>query len=286
MSSTTTTTTNDRIDTIGGSTVQHGPYNDRLYLMDLNPEDYPAIVDSIDKICGDKGYSKSFVIVPQELSEAFLDSDYVEEARVPGFFGGGSAGLFLGKFFSGERAERPEKALGQFRRVMSFHRRIHPGRLPRGFSFVRLRERNTKEMSKLYAEIFPDYPFPIDDPDFLARMMREKTLYFGIRRGERLAAVASAEINRRAGAAEMTDFVVLPEFRGRRLGIHLLRLLEQAALKRRLHTAYTIARLRSLGMNTVFLRSGYEFAGTLINNTRISTGIESMNVWYKRLNPS
>ena len=47
--------------------------------------------------------------------------------------------------------------------------------------------------------------------------------------------------------------------------------------------AYTIARAVSYGMNITFCKRGYTFAGTLINNTNISGGIENMNVWYKAL---
>ena len=81
----------------------------------------------------------------------------------------------------------------------------------------------------------------------------------------------------------MSDFAVLPDYRGAGLGRRLLRALEQGVRSRGISTAYTIARLNSVEMNTVFKRSGYQYAGTLINNTRISTGIESMNVWYKAL---
>ena len=50
-----------------------------------------------------------------------------------------------------------------------------------------------------------------------------------------------------------------------------------------MHTAYTIARSLSAGMNITFAKLGYVFAGTLTNNTNISGKIESMNVWYKLL---
>ncbi|WP_319558982.1 putative beta-lysine N-acetyltransferase [Marispirochaeta sp.] len=273
----------DRIETLGSSKIQHGPYNNRLYLMELAEEDFPGIVEKIDKICTEKGYAKAFVIVPEHCGSAFLEAEYREEARVPGFFDGTEDGLFMGKFYAEERDAAPTKKMEQFRRVMSFYRPILPGRLGRNLQFVKMKESDTPEMAKLYEEIFPDYPFPINDPEFLKETMGTKTLYFGIRDGKKLVALASAEINHSAGAAEMTDFAVLPKYRGQRLGVKLLRVLEQAAIQQGLPTAYTIARLDSMGMNMVFRRSGYKYAGTLVKNTRISTGIESMNVWYKKL---
>jgi len=48
-------------------------------------------------------------------------------------------------------------------------------------------------------------------------------------------------------------------------------------------TVYTIARLNSIPMNVTFLKRGYKYGGTLINNTNISGKIESMNVLYNYL---
>jgi len=47
--------------------------------------------------------------------------------------------------------------------------------------------------------------------------------------------------------------------------------------------AETIARAMSTGMNITFACCGYNYAGTLVNNTNISGSIESMNVWYKNI---
>jgi putative beta-lysine N-acetyltransferase len=81
----------------------------------------------------------------------------------------------------------------------------------------------------------------------------------------------------------MTDFATLPEARGKGLAGVLLSEMEKNMQRERIATAYTIARARSFGMNVVFARAGYTFAGTLVNNTNIAGGLESMNVWYKQL---
>jgi putative beta-lysine N-acetyltransferase len=82
---------------------------------------------------------------------------------------------------------------------------------------------------------------------------------------------------------EMTDFATLPELRGKGYSYYLLDEMEKNMSDTGIKTAYTIARARSYGMNTVFSRHSYIYAGTLVNNTNISGGIESMNVWYKKL---
>jgi putative beta-lysine N-acetyltransferase len=83
----------------------------------------------------------------------------------------------------------------------------------------------------------------------------------------------------------MTDFATRPDCRGRGLANHLLVQAEAAAEKLGIKTAYTIARAYSAGMNITFARNGYTFSGTLTHNTQISGKLESMNVWYKALQP-
>jgi len=59
--------------------------------------------------------------------------------------------------------------------------------------------------------------------------------------------------------------------------------MEEVVKEEGFKTAYTIARSKSTGMNITFARAGYGYQGKLINNTNISSGIESMNVWSKAL---
>jgi hypothetical protein len=48
-------------------------------------------------------------------------------------------------------------------------------------------------------------------------------------------------------------------------------------------TALTIARALSYPINATLARAGYAWGGTLVNNTNICGGFESMNVWYRAL---
>jgi putative beta-lysine N-acetyltransferase len=107
--------------------------------------------------------------------------------------------------------------------------------------------------------------------------------YFGCRLSGKLVALSSAEMDSEGLNVEMTDFATLPDYRGHGLAAHLLARMEAEMADAGMLTAYTIARAYSFGMNITFARAGYEFAGTLTNNTNISGGIESMNVWWKRL---
>ena len=135
----------------------------------------------------------------------------------------------------------------------------------------------------VYRLVFETYPFPIHQASYIAQTMEANIAYFGVFEKERLIAVSSAEMDSDSRNVEMTDFATLPECRGKSLATVLLHEMEKEMAARCFVTAYTIARALSYGMNITFGRCGYRFAGTLFKNTNISGGLESMNVWFKRL---
>ena len=46
----------DKIEKIGKSTIQHGKYNDRIYLMKLDKSDYPQIIEKLDLLAAKFNY--------------------------------------------------------------------------------------------------------------------------------------------------------------------------------------------------------------------------------------
>jgi len=88
----------DRIVTFGGSLIQHGPDNDRVYLMHLSPDDMPRILAHIDGLANDHGYSKIFAKVPASAEKPFRENGYTTEARIPRFFHLNEDGCFMGKY--------------------------------------------------------------------------------------------------------------------------------------------------------------------------------------------
>jgi putative beta-lysine N-acetyltransferase len=278
----------DTVERIGGSTIQHGPHSDRIYLMKLNADDLPDIIPEMDDLAAGRGYGKIFVKVPASAASLFLEHGYREEAHVPGFYHGQEAAAFLGKYSRPERAEDPRDE--EIRRILELAwekgRRPEAGAAAPPADDVEIalaRPREAEAMGRLYAEVFPTYPFPIQDPDYLRETMASHVAYYCARRGGRLIALASAERDREAANVEMTDFATLPDARGLGLAKRLLSRMEAAMVGEGLCTAYTIARALSPGMNAAFARLGYVFGGTLINNTNIGGDIESMNVWHKPL---
>lgn len=275
----------DVIETIGSSIIQHGPANDRVYLMKLHNDDAAGIVELLDRLAIASGYSKIFAKVPRWSIERFIAAGYEAEASIPAFFQDGAAACFMGKYFTTERKVEPQPQL--VKDILTAARVQEPAYtlapLHEDFALRVARKEDAVGMSEVYREVFATYPFPIHDPAFLRTAMGGSTVFFGAWKGERVAALSSAEIDFTSASAEMTDFATLPEHRSHGLALHLLQQMEEVVSTRGIKSLFTIARAYSYGMNITFARNGYLFGGTLTNNTNIFGSLESMNVWYKTL---
>ncbi|MGM0509460.1 MAG: putative beta-lysine N-acetyltransferase [Fusobacteriota bacterium] len=271
----------DKITKIGKSTIQHGKYNNRIYLMKLHHDDFPGIIEKLDVLAKKNNYSKIFAKIPTNFANSFLNDNYKLEAYIPNFFDGKSDAVFLGKFYNKNREKVDINNINEFEELLRDFK--YKGTSKRNKNILKLTKDDALEMAGIYKKVFPEYPFPIDDSEYLKGTMDEHIEYFGIKREGKLVALSSSEVYSKNGNAEMTDFAVLPEHRGNGYALELLNYMEDVMSKKGIKTVYTIARLRSLGMNKTFLKNGYKYSGTLIQNTKISTGLESMNVLYKEL---
>lgn len=269
----------------GGSLIQHGPYNHRIYLMKIGAGEQEGLALDLISRARELGYSKIFAKVPEVRKAQFTGAGFLEEAAVPGFYKGEERGLFLGYYLSEERSVEGDKELYEKNLQLAQERaNVVSGALDE--SSYRLRpcsENDLEEMARLYGRVFPSYPFPIYDPAYLAETMESHVDYFCIERAGRIVALSSAEMDLEKRNVEMTDFATLPAERGNSLALYLLKRMERAMRVKGFKTAYTIARAASPGMNITFAKGGYTFGGRLKNNTNISGRIESMNIWYKGL---
>lgn len=274
----------DQVETYGHSVIQHGPLSDRVYLMKLDKDDVPQIITHMHELAGRFGYSKIFVKIPASAGTHFEQNGYRAEAVIPCFYNGGEDGLFMARYYQADRmndsaSEQIEavKAVCEKKSCQTF------AEIDQNLECRIATPHDCLKMSELYRQVFKSYPFPIENPEYLRRTMDENVIYAGIWEDGKLLALSSAEVDKKAANAEMTDFATHPACRGRNFAGILLQKLEKMMADSGIKTCYTIARATSFGMNITFARNNYTFAGTLINNTQISGSLESMNVWYKRI---
>lgn len=264
------------------SHLSHDTASSRVYLMSLHPDDFPDIIHHLDRLAHENAYTKLFAKVPAQYGPAFLKAGYGIEASVPCFYDGKEDALFLTKYLSDERRLPEKDALANFQKILLQSPVRKTTQLDSNFLLKPLGVADTLSMVAVFKQVFDSYPFPIFDPAFLVKSMEEDgTRYFGIYDAEQLVAISSAECSNEYKNAEMTDFAVIPAYRGKGFASGLLSFMEQELTQDGFLTFYTIARLHSIAMNKTFYDAGYQYAGTLIRNTQISGRIESMNVWYK-----
>ena len=274
----------DTMIRVGQSEIQHGKANDRVYLMKLSRADFPDIIDRIDALAAQNGYTKLFAKAPAWAEQGFKAKGYAVEARVQGFYDGREDALFMARYPDPERKNRVDReAITQIVRTAMIAPKLDAPDLPQGFTHAVLTPEEAEELAALYKAVFKSYPFPIFDAGYLKETMCSHIVYFGIRERGRLVAASSCEMDAPHKNVEMTDFATLDACRAKGLASFLLTQMEREMRRRGILTAYTIARSMSYGMNITFAKNRYTFAGTLFNNTDISGEIESMNVWYKAL---
>jgi putative beta-lysine N-acetyltransferase len=265
----------DRIEKFNKSTIQHGNNNNRIYLMKLHPEDKELILTRLDQMAEVGPYTKIVAKVPEWACDMFASHGYQQECSIPGFYNGEETVHFMSRFTSVDRSLlNPDLRAMIDTNINIAHAKKNDQKtiaLPQEFTIRKLEEEDIHSLVDLYKAVFRFYPFPIFD-----------TMYIGVFADDKLYAASSAEIDYQAQNAEMTDFARHPDCSsGLNLSYLLLVYMEEAMKVQNIKTLYTIARAYSAGMNTTFARMNYTLAGTLINNTLINEGIESMNVWYK-----
>ncbi len=256
--------------------------------MKLDPADLPDIIGELSEIARRERYAKIFIKIPVRSVPWFKADGYIIEAVIPRLFRGVEDGCFMSKFLDSDRVHfLPEQKLYELGALL-MEKQAYKGdiALADRFSYRRLTVSDIEQMISVYREVFRSYPFPIHDSAYLQKLINTgEVQFFGVFENTRdkLVAISSAEADREGRHAEMTDFATLPEYRGNKLSVFLLKKMEEAMQQMNIDTVFTIARLQSIPMNKTFLSQNYAFGGTLINNTHIAGSIESMNILYKHL---
>lgn len=276
----------DNIEKIGESLIQHGKYNNRVYVMKLHPGDVPYIIGELNNLAIKNGYSKIFAKIQSNVLPHFISQNYLIEAYIPGFYKNKTDCVFVSKFLTEKRKQFNSNELSDFSQLVKTSEVSSKLKYKNSLKYIleKLGQDDIEEITGVFRKVFKTYPFPIYNPKYIEQTMLSHNMnYFGVRDGGKLIGVSTSEVDIGNSNTEMTDFAVLPEYRGQNLAFHMLAKMEQDVKYSGIETAYTIARLKEPGMCKTFLKMGYKYTGTLINNTNICGSVESMNIFYKHL---
>ncbi len=277
----------DEIIRFKGSVIQHGKHNDRVYIMKILDENFKEVIKKAEDLAKENKYGKIFAKVPFSMGEEFEKRDFILEGTIPEFFASNQECLFYSKYFSNERYEdnfedEHEECL---RKAFNSTAKLNEERTfeENEIEVVVAEKENAKDIASLLENVFPTYPFPVFDKDYILKTMDDNVKYYCYYDGNILAGVSSSEKDSYNKNAEMTDFAVREEYRGKGIPKALLRAMEKDLKEEEYRILYTIARAGNPGINILFARESYIFSGKVVNNTNISGNIESMNLWYKKI---
>ena len=260
-------------------------YSRRLKVLDYDATDYLALTARWDWLAEANGFDKIFLKATTDNWQTFLSFGFTLEGMLKYYFRGKDA-YVLSKFRTMGRitSEHLIEESGLIEKLMRAPRDYQPPPLPPGYRIEVAQPKHIPELVGLYRRVFETYPNPLTHPDYLLQTMERNVVYRVIldETGD-IVSAASAEIDNKHGNAEMTDCATMITQRGRGLMFHILSKLEDDLRERNVFTAYTLARAKSIGMNRVFYRLGYEYSGRLVNNCDIYGEYEDMNIWVRRL---
>lgn len=271
---------------VGGADAVYDPRNRRLKLYGLGRADLQAPGLALWRAgltdCPDL-YTKLVVYGRSGEEASWTAAGWLYEGAILGYFADGAPAHLWSAFGDEQRSDAPRDE--EHDRIVRLAAAKAPAtpRLKPGAFCHRADAEHAGVVARLMRRVFPDYPTPIGE-DVIRRQIASGSHIFRFIVGEdgRLAATASAEIDRRRGNAELTDCATRPDERGAGHMAYLLHRLA-ADLERELGITdlYTLARADEPGMNCVFGKLGFRATGRLVNNCRMPNGWESMNVWCR-----
>jgi len=257
--------------------------NNRLKIEDYTCENYDDFVAFLETTAQKHNLYKIIIVAKQKDWEALFVRDFLLEALHPSFFKG-EPGFHLAKFTNIERQESNHRLIEKtlLKRVQESP---HTSRdLPSEYTIKTADPVSIPELSNLYTKVFSTYPSPMNDHTYLEKIMQKTSIFKIMLYQNKIISAASIDVDQRTSSAELTDCATTEDHCGKGLMSHLVKSLEIEAKKLNLITLYSIARARSIGMNSVFSHNMYNYYGCLINNCHICGQLENMNIWSKRIN--
>ena len=263
------------------------PYNMRVKLFDAAPEalrhpDAAFLTGGLGE--HDPLYTKLTVYARSAQAESWRELGFACEGRILGYFRDGDDASVWAAYGDEARCRDPRSA--EHDRIVEIARGKEPAlpKLPDDYVSQAGGKEHAAEIAALLGGTFSDYPTPLTAAEIGYAIENGLNRFRLVRDAgdDTLVALASAEIDSRHKAAELTDCATDPAHRGRGLMAWILgALADEVSGRLGISDLYTIARADEIGMNCAFAKLGFSYTGRLVNNCRMPNGWESMNLWCR-----
>ncbi|XJZ25853.1 putative beta-lysine N-acetyltransferase [Bacillota bacterium Lsc_1132] len=259
------------------------PFNKRIRIDDYRG-DLAGLTEAAENLAKQTQVEKIIFKVRLEHLLDFIEKGFMIEAVVDHYFLGSNA-FFLTKYLNAERKKNEHWAAEDaiIRSVCNLKETGEVSVPPREYELKKADETAAEELANLYQRVFPIYPTPLHNPDYVRKTIKEGTIFYAYFYQGKIVSAASAEVNPLYKNAELTDCATLTEHREHGLMKLLLKELEQELKNQGIYCVYSLARALSFGMNAVLYQLGYKYRGRLVNNCYIYDKLENMNTWVKNL---
>ncbi|MFP3811643.1 putative beta-lysine N-acetyltransferase [Bacillus sp. FSL K6-2841] len=261
-------------------------FNERIRLDDYSGR-VRDVIQSVLKEAADCKASKVIVKVRREHVPLFLEKGFrLEGVFSHYFFGSDAYGMSL---FLTEDRMNSSYWLEEDEIVASIQAKVikkDQGTWQDEYVMRKADPKDIHKLAKLYDTVFETYPTPMNESDYIQKVMEEGTIFYVVEHEGHIVSAASAEINAPYGHAELTDCATLPSYRKLGFMHHLILALEKELQSMHIYVFYSLARALSYGMNQVFYQLGYTYTGRFQNNCYIFDKMEDMNLWVKTPNES
>lgn len=267
----------------GNAKIRVDKFNQRIKIKSINGS-IEELMSKLAPFIKYYKFGKIIYISKKDKLEEFKKQGFIMEAKIDKFFNG-DPGYFLSKFITIDRKTsiripEEEEVLIKAREYIDeeFEHSVEDQYVIRSAT-----KEDAEELAKLYDSIFETYPSPMNDSEYIKAAMDNNMLFKVAVYGGEIVSAASADMDIDNFNAEMTDCATKKDHRGSGLMGRLLYELEEELRTRNFKVLYSTARSISTGMNIVFAKHNYEYAGRLINHCHICGQFEDMNIWMKTL---
>lgn len=259
------------------------PFNKRIRIDDYRGKT-KSVLEKAEELVKQYKAEKLIIKGRSEDMLSFFERGLQPEAIVDRFFLGSNA-YFFSKYYLPERKKNDQWITEDsiIQNIYKMNPSLDKAPPPKEYEIKKVNEQFALQLSTLYQKVFPIYPTPLHDPEYVKKTMKEGTIYYAfVHKGE-IVSAASAETNHFYKNAELTDCATLPEHRKYGLMKVILQELEKELRSKGIFCAYSLARALSFGMNAVLFQLGYQYRGRMMNNCYIYDKLENMNMWVKNL---
>jgi putative beta-lysine N-acetyltransferase len=258
-------------------------FNQRLRVEDYRGN-VVSIAERIIELSIKHSYSKAIIYSRREHVHSFVERGFLLEAIVEGFYRGSHA-YALTMYFEPVRKKsdhwiKEDKIL---QNVLQVSRNVKIRSIPHGYKIRKGTPIDAVSLANLYSAVFQIYPTPLNEPNYIKKMMKKNTIFYLVEKDGVPVSSASAAIDQKYYNAEISDCATLPEHREHGLMKHIIIELEKELVKKKVYCSYSIARALSFGMNAALHQLQYKYKGRMMNNCYIFDKLEDMNVWVKDL---